>query len=137
MDEGALEKILRSTLASAGSQKFWRVIRKISNERVNPDRGKKKDFPWSVIKLAYHRQKGICFVCKQEMALDRRKVEGDHHDPNLTEEEGLNKLDNCRAVHGDPCNRKKGSKTPYEVAKSMGRTVLEQESGYDREEEAP
>lgn len=135
MDEGALEKILRSALESAGAQKFWRTIAKLRDERVNPDRGKKLLFPWSVIKMAYHRQKGICFICKQEMALDRRKVEGDHWDPNLTEEQGLNKLDNCRAVHGDPCNRKKGTKTPYEVAKWQNRTVKDQLSTGDDSEE--
>lgn len=126
MDDGAMEKILRAAMVSGGTKQFWRVIAKLKSERVNPDRGKKMDFPWPVIKMAYHRQHGICAVCHLQMALDRKIIEGDHWDPNLTEDQGLNRLDNCRAVHGEPCNRKKGSKSPMELAQSQGRTMVDQ-----------
>jgi hypothetical protein len=125
MDDTALEKILRAALQSAGELKFYRVIAKLRKEKVNPDRGTKRLFPWSVVKMAYRRQKGICSVCKDEMALERNLIEGDHWDSSLEEEQGLNKLDNCRAVH-KRCNRQKGSKTIYELAQSQGRTVIEQ-----------
>lgn len=125
MDDSALEKILRAALASAGESKFYRVVAKIRGEKVNPHRGKKLLFKWSVIRMAYQRQKGKCSVCHEEMAFDRSFIEGDHFDPNLTEEQGLNKLDNCRAVH-KRCNREKGSKTIYELAQSQGRTVIQQ-----------
>ena len=124
MTDEALEQILRSALVAAGASKFWHVVAKLKNERVNPDRGKKMLFKWHVIRMAYQRQKGICSICRDDMALDRSKIEGDHFDPNLTEEQGLNRLDNCRAVHVK-CNREKGSKTPSEVAKWKGKTLVE------------
>jgi hypothetical protein len=50
------------------------------------------------------------------MALDRKKIHGDHWDCNLTVEQGLNSEKNCAATH-IKCNLSKSTKTPAELSK--------------------
>ena len=99
-----------------GYSQYDHDVKRINRERVNPERGKKMDFTWAQIKRAYKRQGGICPVCTREMALDRKKLHGDHFDCNLTEAEGLNSEKNCAATHKD-CNLHKSTKSPADLSK--------------------
>lgn len=120
----ALEQILRSTMESAGTQRFWQAITQLKREKVNPHRGTKELYGWPITRQKYDRQGGICAICGLEMARDRRKVAGDHINPNLTEEEGLNSPKNCQAVH-KKCNEQKGAMSVPEQAKHYGRTMTD------------
>ena len=104
-----------------GYSQYDHDVKKINRERVNPERGKKIDYTWAQVKHAYKKQRGICPVCQKEMALDRNKLHGDHQNPNLTVEEGLNSESNLRALH-IVCNLKKSSKTIPQLSKETGRT---------------
>ena len=92
------------------------IIREWRRQRVNPERGEKKNYTWAQIKSAYKKQRGICPICLKEMALDRNKLHGDHWDCNLTEAEGLNSEKNCMATH-KLCNLKKSTISPSELSK--------------------
>lgn len=106
----------RELKAEAGVSNWEQSIKVINKERVNSDRGKKLSFTWSQIKRAYKRQRGICPVCQHEMALDRKSVHGDHVNPNLSEQEGLNSERNLAATHSK-CNLIKNSSSMADMSK--------------------
>lgn len=106
----------RELKAEAGTSNWQESIKVINKERVNVDRGKKLSFTWAQIKRAYNRQYGICPVCEKEMALDRSKVHGDHINPQLSEQDGLNSERNLACCHAR-CNLMKSTKSPAELSK--------------------
>jgi hypothetical protein len=107
---------LRAIREAAGYGNYDQAVKILNRERVNPDRGKKEDFTWAQVKIAYRHQRGICPVCNKEMVLIREKLHGDHWDCNLTVEQGLNSQKNCACTH-KPCNLHKSTKTPAELSK--------------------
>jgi len=106
-----------------GLYHFQQALREIKRRRLEvSSREKRKRFPWSKYQTLYHRQHGVCPLCKELMPLVSGEIEIDHRDPNKVD--GFNDDGNLQLTH-KRCNRSKSSKTIYDLAKAKHKTVIE------------
>lgn len=88
----------------------------------------RRSIPRAWVNDAWYKQKGKCPICRGELKLE--EAEGDHWKSLAIG--GKHARSNVRAVHGvkseegSRCNQMKGSRSPHQEAKRLGRTVMEQ-----------
>lgn len=114
-----------------GVSRYNFAVKAKSRRRLEVDinqREKRIVFKWSLYKKLYNKQRGICPICGNQMALDRKVVEMDHKNPN---EKDFNAEFNLQVVHGLPCNREKGGKSLAEQSKFYGKTTVQLLTGED------
>ncbi len=124
MTEQALKRTLRDLQAQEGYSKFFRVVKELIRERVNPEREKREKYSKSQRQKMFDRQKGICPICREPLNIPAYSStnEVDHIDPHR---EDFGHRSNLQLVHADPCNSSKSSKSVPEQAKESGRTYTE------------
>lgn len=119
---------MRAIQKREGAGVFDIAVQIVQKEpRVNPNRGKKKSFTWTETKRQAQKQGWICPCCLHPLmpktGHSPDATVGDHINPNLTEEEGLNDPKrNCAAVHRH-CNEEKGAMSIWAFAKRKGLTI--------------
>lgn len=127
LDGAGTEALCRTIRGKAGYSNWTHVTQKLNRERLNVDkeaRGERRRYRPAEYKRLYHRQHGICLICDAPMAMPRNwpgDLEMDHVDPNATDWDSEG---NRQVVHAK-CNREKSSKTPHQMSKETGKTVVE------------
>jgi hypothetical protein len=106
---------------------FDAAIRQMGRKRLQIDKNSRESrqrFRPRDYKRAYHRQRGICPICRLGMILPLTFPGGlamDHIDPNRAD---FNHPSNLQVTH-EICNKRKAAKSIQEQSKSSGRPFVD------------